>query len=689
MPETAHALQNSENLEAIPSDAETPAKSPEELAREERQIGSKVLMRAGFNDRHKNIVESSFDKLRQQGEKLPGKNVERRNFAYLSRLEQAIDKHGNALEKKLWDASVEKLIVDREAIPESYWKGQEQILRDNGQGRELSEYEKDLLTENLQTQQRDSLKAWANYLGSDDAPYPMWFKVYAWDGMSKMGVFDKDKQEFKRRDDSTVAPYPHLNQAVLGKVYGAVYDFWHQRMEPNDKKLDALVQSGNFNKLYTYFLLNEKVIPRTPERTEDVHGEWIEYLPGQEEELALASEGTPWCVASPIVGKNYLEKGRYINEEYEYTSDDIEDEDHPSKAKFILFHLQDPETGLLADNACASIRLDPDGEVAEISGLGASQALEDALVPIVEEKVKALPGGEDFLEAFADKKRLIELDRKMQAGEKLTQDDLEFIFETKRPIKKLDTYAEFDPRLKELRDIDKLVQAGFEPRYLFQIARSADIGAQLLVFLKHGIKAHELLGRMDPFDVGPAMSELVKAGVKPSELIEEMAPPDVEFSLRELLELGVNANDLVKKMDSFDIGYHLQDLLNAGADVNVIVENLDEESIAHHLEDLWKAGANIETIVKHMGSYGVDSHLSDLIYIGAEADLLMQNLDPYDLARHIPELLKAGANMDQLMDRMDPYDIAAHVEELRQAGVDEKKLQEYTDWYEDPEILDE
>ena len=149
------------------------------------------------------------------------------------------------------------------------------------------------------------------------------------------------------------------------------------------------------------------------------------------------------------MGKNYLETGRYGEGGYHNGYNTAEAE---NKAKFILFHLQDPETGMLAENACASIRLDTDGQVAEISGLDNGQALEDALVPEVEAKVRTLLGGEKFLKAFADKQHLIAMDRKMQAGEyDFSQEDLEFIFEQKRKIANLDTYSVEDPRINELR----------------------------------------------------------------------------------------------------------------------------------------------------------------------------------------------------------------------------------------------
>ena len=73
--------------------------SPEQLSNSaeeaSRRYGSTALAAANFDARHKEIVESSFDKARKNGEKLPGKNNERRTYAYLSRLEKLIDKYGN------------------------------------------------------------------------------------------------------------------------------------------------------------------------------------------------------------------------------------------------------------------------------------------------------------------------------------------------------------------------------------------------------------------------------------------------------------------------------------------------------------------------------------------------------------------------------------------------------------------
>ena len=69
-------------------------------SRLQNEIGAKVLSLVNFESKHKDIVESSFNKARNNKEKLPGKNNERRNFAYLSRLNNMVEKYGDKAERK-------------------------------------------------------------------------------------------------------------------------------------------------------------------------------------------------------------------------------------------------------------------------------------------------------------------------------------------------------------------------------------------------------------------------------------------------------------------------------------------------------------------------------------------------------------------------------------------------------------
>lgn len=633
---------------------EDQATAEEARRKTERKLGAKILSEVGFQDRQREIVDSSLVKERKRGEKFEGKNQVRKNEAYLERLERVVEKDGNALEKKLWEKSVDKLVIEPENIEESYWKAQEQVLRDNGQGRELGDYEKQILTEDIQKRQRESLRSWANYLGNEDAPYPMWFKVYAWDGMSKMGVFDKQKEEFKIRNKHTVAPYPKLNPAVLAKVHGSISDFYghkngerYQEGEERNEELEALVKSGNFNRLYSKFLLEQKAIPSTPERTEDVRGAWIEYLPGQEEELANAAEGTPWCIADPGTARSYLEYGEYGHDEGqgEYSSD----------AKFILFHLEDPETGNLAENGCASIRLDADGQVAEISGLkgGSQQILEDALVPIVEEKVKTLPGGERFLEAFADKQKLIELDRKMQRGEKLTGEEVGFIFERDRKIKTLNEYSDDDPRVKELR--------GYVLAHLGN-SDNLDLG-----FIVEMVTGEEVASHFE---------SLVKSGIDINKLVDKLRyyPKTIMRNFERLVELGADANVLMKNALSDVIGEHLDWFVSHGVDVNEIVQRkgIDVEKYFNRLLELGADVDKLEEILKTSKGMA-EIYREEQIKHGVETVDVDKRIGRIDeQLNRLEQMGSAGGRkkLRQTVEQMTSRDVVAQFEQLLEAGVD-------------------
>ena len=638
-------------------------------SRLQNEIGSKVLALVNFESKHKDIVESSFNKARQNKEKLPGKNNERRNFAYLSRLNNMVEKYGNKAEQKIWEASAENVVMDYEDIPEAYWKQQEQILRDNGQGRKLSEYEKKILAEDLIDKQRQSITSWANYLGDKNCPYPLWFKVYAFDGISKMSnALNLDDADYSRRDNTTALSFPKLNAEILAKVYRQINNFYGVDKEDwlsknsDDEKLVSLVKSANFPKLYAKELVDTKVILKTPERTEDVHGDWFEYKLGDEEEIASLAEGTRWCVVDPNVAHNYLTYGQYSNpeeDEYEYDDDDWEDgeeydeeydeedddyddddqaetyEDDDIKvenpeAKFIIFRLEDPNSpGVFASNGSASIRLDPDGKVAEVSGLNEGQAVEDALVPIVKEKTLSLPGGEKYLQKFDDKQTLIRLDKKMEKGQDLTKEELSFLYEIDRPIATLDTYNREDPRIPELRK-----------KYGIEYA------------VEKGVDANKLVSSLEPEEIAKNLDTLLEHGanIDINELVSNVNTDIIFNNIESLLKNGADANNIVNNMDLSDTYGYLYTLLDYGADVNNIVKkfSLRPSYIASGLDVLLEHGATIDVnkLVSDLEPFDILIHLNTLLECGADVNLLIKKMSKKDIAYHRGILRKYGANLD-------------------------------------------
>ena len=656
MPITNHNQLNHNEITDQENNINTTEQSPQHLSRLQNEIGSKVLSLVNFESKHKDIVESSFSKARQNKEKLPGKNNERRNFAYLSRLDRMIEKHGDKVEQKLWEASAENLVMDYEDIPDAYWKQQEQILRDNGQGRKLSEYEKKILAEDLIDKQRQSITSWANYLGDKNCPYPLWFKVYAFDGISKMSnALNLDEADYNRRDNTTALSFPKLNAEILAKVYRQINDFYGVDKEnwlaqhSDDEKLVSLVKSANFPKLYAKELVDTKVILKTPERTEDVHGDWFEYKLGDEEEIASLAEGTRWCVVDPNVAHNYLVYG-----EYGHSKSTGADEESNSKAKFIIFRLEDPNApGIFASNGSASIRLGPDGKVAEISGLNEGQAVEDALVPIVKEKTLSLPGGEKYLQKFDDKQALIRLDKKMEKGEDLTKEELSFLYELDRPIATLDTYNREDPRIPELKE-----------KYGIEYA------------LEKGVDANKLVSSLDSYDITKNLGSLLKNGADIDNIVNNMDPDDTVYNLDILLghNANININKLVSNLAPYDVNENLDSLLKNGADIDNVVSNMNSDDITEKLDYFLEHGAEINNIVSNMRSDNIVDKLDTLLEHNANINIneLVSNLGPYNIAENLDFLLEHGAdiNIDKLISDLRPKYIAKNLDSLLEHGAD-------------------
>ena len=326
-------------------------------------------------------------------EKIPGENPkDRKNYAYLERLDLAIERGGNRLEKRIWQESIKNFapIIEKENINNKSWLQLKKAFDDNRKGQGLpsveyteSEMNKDY--ERLRQNQIDSINSWTEYLGNKETPFPTWFKIYAFNSVIKMGRYNQVDGKYENRDKSTIAPYPKVSPAALALTLDAVNDFFGQNKEKwftehtDDDQLNAIVKSGNFGKIYTHFFKETYKLISTPEHTEDIKGEWFDFFPGQEIELAEAAQGTPWCIASEHQGAYYLKTNLNIAN---------------NKARFRLFKLENESSvDGMSKTACVSIRFNTEGKVDEISGLknGDRQTIEDSLIPIVEQEVLKYP----------------------------------------------------------------------------------------------------------------------------------------------------------------------------------------------------------------------------------------------------------------------------------------------------------
>ena len=591
--------------------------------------GPKVLARVGFEGRHKEIVESSFNKARRRGDKLPGKNAERRDLAYLSRLEAMIERGDRRMEKRLWRMSAENLIAD----------GMDDAILENGRS--------------VADVQRESLREWVDYFSSEETPFPLWFRVYAWDGMSTMGVYDRERKEYVKRDSETIAPYPGLNQGALAKTYELICSQYAEEGEkPDSVKLEQLAKNCNFAAIYTHFMLERKKIIPTPERTEDVRGEWIEYVLGEEKKLSVAAEGTPWCIASPTVGKQYLEGGRYGAKKSHKNS----------KARFVLFHLENPEIGQLSESACASIRLGINGKVEEISGLKSGQALDDALVPIVEAKCETLPGGKKFMNAFRDKNELIRLDNKIKAGEELSREELEFVYEVNRPIHKLDTYNEMDSKLGAIRekyDAKKALEMGLPVGKICNAMSDEEKLDNLEILMKAGINGKKIIGGIE--DVGLLLRNK-----------EKLAQNGIRINWKKMIkESYLGVGDVA---ESFDV------LMGLGVDIDILAQGVWGEKAMDNLQKLLKKGYTIHEVLKHaFKGLAEEGHLEELVKLGATKeeiadDLTFSGLNEEGAREVVDWLMQNGMNMSDVVANMNRLGVRNGMDKLLSMGANPNQL---------------
>ena len=621
-------------------------------------------------------------------EKIPGENPkDRKNYAYLERLDLAIERGGNKLEKRIWQESIKNFapIIEKENINNKSWLQLKKAFDDNRKGQGLppieyteSEMNKDY--ERLRQDQVDSINSWTEYLGNKEVSFPTWFKIYAFNSVIKMGRYNQLDGKYENRDKSTIAPYPKVSPAALALTLDAVNDFFGQDKEKwftehtDDDQLNAIVKSGNFGKIYTHFFKETyKPIP-TPERTEDIKGEWFDFYPGQETELAEAAQGTPWCIASEHQGAYYLKTNLNIAN---------------NKARFRLFKLENESSvDGMSKTACASIRFSTEGKVDEISGLknGDRQTIEDSLIPIVEQEVLKYPLNPEkhFKEKFRDKKELIRLQDKAKKGEEITLDEYAFLYEKNREIFTLDTYKGPDLKIAELRSIynlsrllqgedkdaidqDLLIQ---KLECVLEKTSSNDIVANFDTLLEKGFDINTILNKMDSHGISCHIDTLLEKGIDINAIFNKLNSDDVSQSLDTLLEKGFDINTILNKMDSHGISsYNIDTFLEKGININTIFNKLNSHGVSQNLNTLLENGIDINTIFNKLDSYNISRTLDALLEKGININTIFNKLDNYDITKNLTILLENGIDVNVIFDKLDSYDITKNLDTFLEKGI--------------------
>ena len=342
---------------------------------------------------------------------------------YMERLENS---HNKAKENEHKMNMLKQLYYNKyviKTLPESYINLQKKIAHEQGYGDiNITEEMKQEMLSQIQEEQKNSLSNWIEYFCSDDAMYPMWFKNYAFEGMIKLGTFDKEKQEFLKRTKNTTTPYIDLNREVLAQVYDVLI---HQigQNELSSKEEKTLENGESFKKLYTYFL--KQVIEQ--EKSQETEGIWVKYNQGSDYHPlweSLQGKNTGWCTAGETVAKQQLKNG-----------------------DFYIYYTKDKNNGY--KNPRIAIRMDGKSTIGEIRGIAKEQNIESNMEKILDEKLNEFPDKEKYQKKVSDMKYLTLLEKKQEQGLEFSIDDLTFLYEINNQIEGFGWRT--DPRIMEIK----------------------------------------------------------------------------------------------------------------------------------------------------------------------------------------------------------------------------------------------
>lgn len=354
---------------------------------------------------------------------------------------------------KLQDAEIKKQILSMF----------EKETGNNFETYQVPEEEKEKLAEQAINDQKASLDRWFEYLtGPEARNYPDEFKYWAFAEMLKLGAQDRKRKTFNKRAEETAASFPPLNQQALARVLDEMLRKQTGKpsalnlSEEQKKDFQKRLQSENFGKLYGWALDYVNSLKLPTERLPIIEGEWRKFSKGTNpKELvdSILEFNTGWCIDGEGTAESYLSH----SDVWVYFSQDADGENSIPRAAIIH-----------KDN----------NSVTEVRGIiqkgDLRQHLDDYITPVVDEKLKTLPGGENWQGQMEDMKKLAEIHFKHIQNKPLSKDDLTFLYEIDKPISQ--TGYGRDPRIEELRsdrNIDEDMIIIFECTKE-QIAHNAD-----------------------------------------------------------------------------------------------------------------------------------------------------------------------------------------------------------------------
>ena len=354
-----------------------------------------------------------------------------RIYKYFERLERVHNKVSNSKSKSsellLKKFYYDMYVVKPENIPDSYFQNEQRIMRERGYGNvELTSERKQILIDQIISDQKESLDKWIEYFLYDEESksYEMWEKYWVFQGLQKLGKFDKEKMKFSKRDKTTVYPFPPVEREAIFSTLKLMEDYI--KGKDTEEEIRNALGSGNFKTLYEYSM--KQIMLKGERQNNTTKGKWVKYEQGSDYNLlrnSLQGYYTGWCTAA---GENFAKWQLANGDFYVYYTMDENNE---------------PKVPRIA------IRMDGKDTIGEIRGIADNQNMEPEMMPILNEKLEEFPDKDRYQKKEYDMQYLTSIDRKVQKGIELSVDELRFLYEIDSKIEGFGYLK--DPRIAEIK----------------------------------------------------------------------------------------------------------------------------------------------------------------------------------------------------------------------------------------------
>lgn len=377
-------------------------------------------------------VQDAVDKhTRITGEKVPN-SAEARLETYMSRLENIFLNEDEVTRKRniemLRDKIHDAFVIKRDDVPESYFDLQKRVAHERGEHvEEIPQNVREQMITVIIEDQIKSLDSWIDYLSSNDAMYPTWFKYFVFRNIAKLSQFDKELGKFKDRTKNTTAPFPDIYREALAQVSDLYESASRDKALFNDKDFQEFL-SKKFPTQYADKI--QKTLEHSQEDREQIQGEWIKYNQGDDEGArtlykSLESKGTGWCTAGSSTSQTQIKSG-----------------------DFYVFYTYDKDGN--PNQPRLAIRMNGTSTIGEVRGVLPHQEVEPLLQDTLDEKLQTFGSEADkYKKKSACMKRLTAVEKVTQNNQQLTRDDLRFLYELDSTIEGFG-YEE-DPRIEEIK----------------------------------------------------------------------------------------------------------------------------------------------------------------------------------------------------------------------------------------------